>query len=256
MAQRMAIDFFSISPLTGLKGFVISPGKGFFYYSPIAIFFFFSLKSFIKKHVSVALCFVWIIISYLLFFSRYIYWHGDLAWGPRYLLVITPFLIIPVVQLFDPNIWNRKKLLKATIYFIFIISFAIQFIAVSVHFNKYFIHQQFEKRVEFSIASCEGVQPIVSPPAKTYFEWKKSPILAQFGFILEIAGKIKDYKYLKPPDDVPVVEKIKAQPYYNVFDFWWMYKYFLGGSYSGFTAAFGLFLISIYSAVRLWKVAK
>src|SRR3989304_8651307 len=44
LAVKTGLDFFSgTSFLTGLKGFLASPGKGFFYYSPIAIFFFFAI---------------------------------------------------------------------------------------------------------------------------------------------------------------------------------------------------------------------
>jgi hypothetical protein len=54
IARRLGLDFFAGTPfLTGLGGFLISPGKGFFYYSPVAILFFFSISLF-KRHMGLA----------------------------------------------------------------------------------------------------------------------------------------------------------------------------------------------------------
>lgn len=256
IAARTGIDFFTGSPLLrGLIGFLISPGKGFFYYSPVAILFFFSIKPFIKKHSELGISFIFIMISYLLFLSKNLNWHGDWAWGPRYILVITPFLIIPIAELFDSDTWREKNLLRAVVYSILAVSLVIQIAAVSVDFNKYFINLQIEENVKFTVAQGDGIQPIVEPPIETYFNWHKSPILAQFRFIYEIAGKIKDYKHLEPPEDATLVEKIKTEPIINVFDFWWVYKYFLDGSYSGFIVAIVLLLLAIYSYSRLRRAS-
>ena len=98
-----------------------------------------------------------------------------------------------------------------------------------------------------------GYRQIVEPPAETYFNWHRSPILAQFKFIYGIAKEIKDYRYSKPPKDAIFAEKIKIDPCMNVFDFWWLYRYFLDGNYSGFIAALTLLLSAIYIIVRLRK---
>lgn len=254
IAARTGLDFFTgTSLLTGLNGFLASPGKGFFYYSPVAVFFFFSIKPFMRRHPGPAACFICIIISYLVFLSKNIYWHGDWAWGPRYLFVITPFLMIPIAELFDSIIWPKKALLRKVVYSIFTVSLLIQLAAVSVAFQKYFFDLRYEKKVQFTVVHGDGVQPIVEPPPETYFDWHKSPILAHFRFVHEIAGKIKEYRYTEPPKNSVLVEKIKVQPWINVFDFWWLYKYFLEGSFWGFIAAIFLFLLAVFSASRLWK---
>lgn len=256
MATRAGINFFTgTSLLTGISGFLISPAKGFFYYSPVAILFFFSIRSFIKKHHGLGVSFIFIMLSYLLFLSKNIYWHGDWAWGPRYILVITPFLIIPIAELFDSGIWSKKNLLRVFVYFIFAVSLLIQLAAVSVNHYKYFHYLQIDEKVKFTVAHGDGIQPIVEPPTETYFDWKRSPILAQFRFIYKMAEEMKEYRYSKPPENARFVEKIKSDPYMNVFDFWWVHKYFLDGSYSGFIVAISLLLIAIYSATRLWKFA-
>ncbi len=253
MPARLGLDFFTGTPLlTGLLGFLVSPGKGFFYYSPIAVLFFFSINIFRKKHPLPAFCFVLIIMLYLFFYSRNIYWHGDWTWGPRYIFVITPFTIIPIAALMDSFIQKGKNIQKMLVYTIFAISMLVQISAVSVNTFKYFYHLIIEEKVKFTAAYGEGAQPIYEPPPETYFDWHRSPIWAQIKFIREIGGNLlKGHRYAVPSKQVPPVERIEAELQSNVFDFWWLYAYYYEGSYSGFVAAAFLFLIAVFSASRL-----
>jgi hypothetical protein len=253
IAIRTKIDFFSgTTLLTGLGGFLISPGKGFFFYSPVAILFFFSIKPFLKKHFFLGVSFILIMLSYLLLLSKYIIWHGDWAWGPRYVLVTTPLLIIPIAALFDSDIWLKKNFLRAITYLIIVVSFIIQLAAISVDFNKYFIALRSVEKVKFTDVRADGIQPIVELPAETYFDWHKSPILAQFRFIYEMGKGLKDYRYSRPPNNATPDEKYKEHPVFNVFDFWWLYIYFLKDIRSGFFVALLLMLLICYYA-RLLK---
>jgi hypothetical protein len=257
ISERTGVDFFSgTSILTGLSGLLISPGKGFFYYSPVAILFFFSLKAFFKRHLYLGITFIFIIISYLGFLSRVNFWHGDWAWGPRYIFVLTPFFIIPIAEFIESNIWKKKIFLRVLVYSIFAISIVIQIAAVSVDYRKYFYNLSVEENVKFSAVKGDGVQSIHEPPAEIYFDWHKSPILAQFRFINEIAKGIKNYTYTSSPADATDDEKIKINPIMNVFDFWWLYKYFIDGEYSGFLVATMLLLLAIYSGIRLYKLSR
>lgn len=255
IATRTGLDFFSgTSLLTGLAGFLISPGKGFYYYSPVAVLFFFSVKHFAKKHIELFICFSLIVVSYLIFLSKNIFWHGDWAWGPRYIFILTPFFVIPLAGLLNSEVWMKKIALKVCIFAIFVISLIVQIAAVSVDFQKYFLNLQLYEKVKFVTAYGEGIQPIVEPPPETYFDCKRSPILAQFRFIHEIAKNIRNYKYSEPPENANIHEKIMADPLLNVFDFWWLYVYFIKGNYYGFVAAFILFACAIVAARRLWKL--
>jgi hypothetical protein len=195
-------------------------------------------------------------ISYLLFLSKNIYWHGDWAWGPRYILALTPFFIIPLAELFDSHAWGKRKFIRLAIYSIFILGLIIQIAAVSVDFQKYFLQLHYEKKVKFTEKHGNGALPIVEPPADTYFDWHKSPILAQFISIHEIAKGIKNYRYSELPDDTTNAERIKARVFMNVFDFWWLYKYYVDGSYSGFVGAFILLIIAVYTSVRIWQMSR
>jgi hypothetical protein len=236
LAMKTELDFFSGTPLlTGLRGFLTSPGKGFFYYSPIAIFFFFSIVPFYKKHRLPATIFILLILSYLLYLSKNVYWHGDWAWGPRYLLAITPFVILPITELLDSVRWRKNNPLTVLpIYMVFSLSFLIQISAVSIHFYNYFYRLQIDQNVPFTVVQAEGVPFIVEPPPDVHFTWEKSPILLQLKDIGRIGTEMTNYRYVTFPQNATDGEKITVHRLMHLFDFWWIYVYFVNRSYAGF----------------------
>jgi 4-amino-4-deoxy-L-arabinose transferase-like glycosyltransferase len=255
IAAKTGLNFFSGTPLlTGLSGLFMSPGKGFFYYSPVAILSLFSFRSFMKKHCALSWAFLLIIASYFLFLSKNIYWHGDWAWGPRYLLVITPLFVIPIGAILDSEIWRSNRLRRMAISFVLTVGITIQLIAISVDFQKYFYHLAYEDKVRFNVALGSGVQTITEPPIEIYFNWRYSPIIMQVDFIYEIAKNIHNYSYTEPPENAPIYDKIKTVPLYNLYDFWWLYTYFIEKSSSGFMVALILLLIAVYTAIKLRNI--
>ena len=258
LAAKTGVDFFSGTPfLTGLRGFLTSPGKGFFYYSPIAIFFFFTIIPFFKKHRWPAITFIVLILSYLLFLSRNKYWHGDWAWGPRYLLAITPLVILPITGLLDSVRWRKNNpFIRLPLYVVFALSLLIQISAVSVHYYNYFVKLRMDETISISAIRGAGVPMISEPPPGVYFEWKRSPILAQFRYVYEIGKGTWDNKSLQPienkrgnfnfksasaagkrgehPEIRADLEGIQALPPFWIFDLWWVYLYFLNKNYAGF----------------------
>jgi hypothetical protein len=258
LAVKTGLDFFSGTTfLTGLKGFLVSPGKGFFYYSPIAIFFFFTIIPFYKKHRWQAISFLLLILSYLLFLSRNVYWHGDWAWGPRYLLAITPFIILPIAELLDSVPWRKEAyFVIIPVYVVFILSIFIQTLAISVHFYNYFYHLQIDQNVQFTRAQGEGISEIIEPPPEVHFDWTKSPILMQWKDIKRIGTGITKYRYVELPQDANVWEKIKAYPSMHVFDFWWIHKYFVDRSYIGFIALPGFLMVAGICGIQMIRFSR
>jgi len=258
LAAKTGLDFFSGTTfVTGLKGFLVSPGKGFFYYSPIAIFFFFTIVPFYKKHRWPAISFLLLILSYLLFLSRNVYWHGDWAWGPRYLLAITPFIILPIAELLDSVRWRKKTyFVIIPVYVVFALSILIQTLAISVHFYNYFYHLQIDHKIQFTSAKGEGVPEINEPPPEVHFDWTKSPILIHLMDAKRIGTRITKYRYVELPQNAKVWEKIKAYPSMHVFDFWWLHTYFVNRSYVGFIALPGFLMIAGICGIQLRKFSR
>ena len=258
LAVKTGLDFFSGTPvLTGLKGFLASPGKGFFYYSPITIFFFFAIIPFFKKHPWEAISFILLILSYFFYLSRNVYWHGDWAWGPRYLLVITPFIIIPITELLDSVRWRKKTyFLIIPVYMVFALSIVVQTLAISVHFYNYFYRLQIDQNVQFTIAKGEGVPEIYEPPPDVHFTWTKSPILFQLKEIKRIGTEIKKYRYVEPSQNATVSENIEGYPSMHLFDFWWVHAYFVNRGYIGFIALPGFLMMAGICGIQMIKYSR
>ncbi|MBI1922563.1 MAG: glycosyltransferase family 39 protein [Geobacter sp.] len=253
VAARLGFENFSGGSFTvGLLGLAASPGKGFFYYSPMAILFFPSIRGFLKSHAATAISFVLLTVSYFLFYSRYFYWHGDWAWGPRYLFLATPFLIIPVVALFDSAQWRENAHCRRLAYALFAMSIAIQIAAVSVHPYKYFVWLHKDRKVEFAVNAGEGAQAIMEPSDRIYFDWRFSPISAQFRFAGEMLGSARHFRYSSPPAGSTGLESL---PGMHMLDFWWIYSYFIDRTRSGFIAVLTLLIQVLYSAIKLRKAA-
>ena len=77
-------------------GILFSPGAGLFIYSPILFACFVGFFDFFKKNKFDSLLMISIISTFVIFFAAGNYWHGYNGWGPRYLVPIIPFLILPL----------------------------------------------------------------------------------------------------------------------------------------------------------------
>jgi hypothetical protein len=122
----------------GLWGLFLSPGKSFFLYTPLAILCFFSLKSFFRRNKAESLLFVGIIMAYTLPHARWCLWAGDWAWGPRFLLVIIPYLILPCGIFFEG--WNRRSRLgRIALTALIAFSFGIQILGSVIHPFSYIV---------------------------------------------------------------------------------------------------------------------
>jgi hypothetical protein len=204
MQRNFGHRFFDIANLpTGLSGFLFSPGKGFFYYSPICVLFFFAIGSFLKNKFRAALCFITIILIYLFVLSSFHYWHGDWAWGPRYLFLITPLMMIPCAEIYESR--SKKMILFSMI--IFFASLVIQMVAVTVDFQKYFIHQIKVEKIQYTIEKSEGTPHIIEPPPEIYFQLQKSPII----FNVKVLS-------------AAIFNREKAEYSRDSVDFWWIHK--------------------------------
>lgn len=254
MAMRLGVDYFAGTSITnGLHGLLASPGKGLFIYSPITILFFISIRSFFRKHPGPALAFISVMLMYILLYSKYKFWHGDFAWGPRFIFVTLPFFIIPMTTLLDSFISKPRMFPKLAVTLIFLFSFTIQLSSVAVFSYNYLIHLQTTEGVKLEKFAGMGSQPIVVPPASVYFDWHESPIIANLTFIKNMAGALPAYRYVDLPDDVSIFERLNLDPGMNLFDFWWVHKYYIDRNYIWLFLPAVLFVISIIYAVKVSK---
>ena len=91
------VTAFTTNPyLQQLFGILFSPGAGLFIYSPILISCFVGFFDFYKRNKFDCLLFFSFVSFFIVYWSAGSYWHGFNGWGPRYLIPIIPFLILPL----------------------------------------------------------------------------------------------------------------------------------------------------------------
>ncbi len=120
-------------PWLGIPNLLISPGKGLFWYVPALLLLPFVVQGFRRRYPLVFQLFCLICGVYLAFYATVFYWHGDPAWGPRYLYALLPYLVLPLGELFRR--WRGLRLsLRGLVVGVLAASFLVQFTAVTVSY--------------------------------------------------------------------------------------------------------------------------
>jgi len=123
---------FSTPLYAGLWGLFASPGKSFFLYAPACLLGLVSAGLFFKRNRKEAVLFLGIAAAYTIPHALWCLWAGDWAWGPRFLLVITPYLILPAGVFFGS--WSLKsRVAKGVVLALVGLSLGVQILGISVH---------------------------------------------------------------------------------------------------------------------------
>jgi hypothetical protein len=206
--------------LVGLFGILFSPGKSIFLYNPLTIFGCLAFKRFIAVNKKVALFFSWLIVSHLLMFSSWHSWPGGMGWGPRLMLVVMPYLIIPVGYLWEAF----TKEIKLALLVALVLGVVVQISSITVNISRYY----YEMSRQFGTAGHE----------KLLFSLEQSPLIGQFkqvavvyenlGDDLQIAQMVslaKKKENFLGADIKVVLDNGLAV---NVPNFWWYYMRLFG----------------------------
>jgi hypothetical protein len=155
----------------GLYGFLFSPYKSIFLYSPILLACFVSLPLFFKRHRLESWLLGLIVIAHLLLFAKWYMWWGGFAWGPRFLVPLTPFLLITLAPLIEGVLAHRSLVGKLALAALALLSAAVQVLGVSVNFVLY------EGKLREIFPAPEVNPALYDPPA--LYDFRYSPILGQ-----------------------------------------------------------------------------
>ncbi|MGN6362544.1 MAG: phospholipid carrier-dependent glycosyltransferase, partial [Thermomicrobiales bacterium] len=165
----------------GLGGLLISPGKSVFLFSPLVLLALAAWPAFARRQRGFALVAGCLILTHLLFYARVPYWHGDVAWGPRYLDFVMPLLVLPLAGGYE---WlarqrdaARRVALAATVV-VCLLALVVQALALTVNFD-----------VGFNAAGR----------GSRYWNWRNSPPLLHARILGERLGEWRDARF--PQDD-------------------------------------------------------
>lgn len=242
-------------PLNGLYGLLFSPGKGLFMYAPVL---FLSLGGIIllwRSHRGIALMVSLLCATYVLFHAPYSFWTGGWNWGPRFLMPIIPFLLLPAGVLIQDARSKRAVLLFALLATAGLI---IQAPAVLVNHSRDMIglSEQYDRFYD-----------------KTIYELPLSPVVRQWPVAIEVLGRFagsqawaqarrviatarKGWTQPDVSDDVVAAALTTESEFIrnNVPDFWWVYLYLAGASPGAIAAAaIALFLAGVVAAFKVCR---
>lgn len=123
------------NPLVGLAGMLVSPAKSIFLYSPTCALAIVGLCRLVKRDPHRFAPIVACLALHVALISTLRFWHGEWAWGPRYLVAT-----VPLVSIGLPFAWpaGRKAGLKVLVC---AAGVAVQCLAVSVDHQRYYFER-------------------------------------------------------------------------------------------------------------------
>ncbi|MBL7995186.1 hypothetical protein JNM05_07420 [bacterium] len=99
-----------------LFGLLVGYGKGLFLFCPSVLAGILTWNSLHKKHPSLSMALLAMIGLVTLMAASYQYWHAGFCLGPRYLMTIIPFMLIPVAFWVKENIEINRNGIAMKLY--------------------------------------------------------------------------------------------------------------------------------------------
>ncbi|MEP0869331.1 hypothetical protein NDA01_05925 [Trichocoleus desertorum AS-A10] len=123
-------------PSIGILGALFSPAKSIFLYDPLLIpCLILGVVLWRKLHPFLKFYLVAGVINlglHLLAYSRFVFWHGDAAWGARYHVTSVHLLLIPLLALFIQRLLYSRKLTAWVMRGLIVLAIAIQLTSVAM----------------------------------------------------------------------------------------------------------------------------
>ena len=162
--------------IDALYGLILSPGKGLFFYFPLAMYVLYKIIL-VKKYPPETIFLISIVVMYWLYVSIAGPWYGGWCWGPRY-LSLSIFAIIYLAVLHADVI--QKKVLVRYIVTGILINFPTLLLDAGANMPYYY--EINKARVE-SVVNVSGSPDFIhefKELSDTIFEPRFSPILLQY----------------------------------------------------------------------------
>jgi hypothetical protein len=114
-------------------GFLFSPGKSIFLYTPPLLLAALGLPRFWRGHRQTVLVMLATIVPVVLFYGRFPSWPGDWAWGPRYVIFAIPVLLLPAIAFLSCLRWPGRSLVAGVL----VLGLCVQILGNAFYWDHY-----------------------------------------------------------------------------------------------------------------------
>ena len=128
----------------GVYGLLVSPGKGLLWYAPPVIIALWGWGKFMRRHRAEAWFAGALALIMLAVFGSFAVWHGDGAWGPRFLVPLLPFALLPSLPVVQRALGGRLNpsrlthhISRFTLSILLALGFFVNLLGVLVNFDTY-----------------------------------------------------------------------------------------------------------------------
>jgi len=197
---------------TGLAGLLFSPGRSVFVYSPLALGGLVALVALGRRDPRTTLLFFGQFLVLLFFYSTLAHWDAERSYGPRYLLPVIPFVVLPLAEWFVVSSTGIKRRLLTGLVFV---SVLIQVPGILVDFSKV------------------GFMPEVGHHTWEQRRWTWEASGLRLNGRASLTAIPENFRYLAREDLPPPVKppQGEARDFSEQFafslDFWWVYLFYL-----------------------------
>ncbi len=177
---------FTTPILQGLWGLLASPYRGVFWHTPLFLASLFALIPFTRRHRAEGVTIIALSAALIGLYSAWWMWWGGFAWGPRFLVPLGVFWVLPLAAVLERD-WEIERLgdsvrqtisqslnLPISLTILAILSGIIQLAAVTVNYVNYEIQLR-------SLFPTDWADPLkFGPPAQGMGDFAASPVIGQF----------------------------------------------------------------------------
>jgi hypothetical protein len=181
-----------------LASILVSPGKGFFWFSPVLVLSLISPRwlpaSRWRESWLWLLGTLWFALIYVVY--KIDIWFGGQSWGPRFLVPVVPLLILATLPALDKLLNTRRHKWRIVLILLVIIGVIVQIAGVYESWGDYYGYQQkqtgllpWSDQINWSFRWSQiwgGLLHI--PQAKTTILWLQQPI--QWDVIILLVASI------------------------------------------------------------------
>ena len=208
----LASDYygFSLGALpAGVAGLLLSPGRSILLYSPVLLAALTGVGAFWRRHRAVAAMLIALVLCNLVFYGAYSHWWGDWAWGPRFLVPMTPFILLPLLPFLER--WRRlSRRARVAIVGLASAGLVVQLLDVGLDFQ-----HQIELLVESGVPSPDAANWTIQDVGL----WRHAASMV--GLITGSAPY---------PASFAFTDLTTFMPRETVFDVWWVYAFMNGAN--------------------------